>query len=217
MKRVLLIMAGIVLLASSCKKGEPDTPTPSTPTTDYMQLKVGNYWVYDRYTVDSLGNETISSASDSNIIVGDTIIRDELFFKKVHNHASLPMTYLRDSSGYLIYDQGEILFSDHDFSNILRADTVGSNYFYIEYSMMQSDTSTVVPLGTYDALTYRGKVIPLEPEYPFGINYLYYFYADSLGMIKSSYYYGSCPYIRTEMRLARFGNIDIGKSQDISW
>lgn len=216
MKRVFLIMAGIVLLASSCKKGETDTPTPSTPTADYMQLKVGNYWVYDRYRVDSLGNETIYEAADSNIIIGDTIIRDELFFKKMHNHPH-QLTYVRDSNGYLINDQGEILFSDHDFSNILRADTVGGNYFYIEYSMMQSDTSTVVPFGTYDALTYRGKVIPLKPEYPFGINYLYYFYADSLGMIKSSYYYGSYPYIRTEMRLASFGNIEIGKNQDISW
>jgi hypothetical protein len=54
----------------------------------------------------------------------------------------------------------------------------------------------------------RGKVISLDPQYPHGINYTHYFYADGMGQIKTSSYFYSAPHLRMERRLISFGNVN---------
>lgn len=208
MKRVILIMAVATMMMVSCNKNDSENELKPVQTSDYMQLKIGNYWVYEKYTIDSAGNENpVWGDPDSSIITGDTMINNIRYFKKFsvnHEH----MSYLRDSSGYLINLEGEVLFSESDFSNIIRIDTIGPGLAIIEYMMHDEDSSLNVPVGTYPVIEMRGKVISLDPQYPHGINYTHYYYADGMGMIKSSVYFYSAPNLRMEQRLISFGNVN---------
>lgn len=208
MKRVVLLVVIATMISVSCKKNDSENELKSVQTSDYMQLKIGNYWVYEKYTIDSAGVENpVWGEADSSIITGDTMINDMKYFKKfsVNNEN---MSFLRDSSGYLVNLEGEVLFSENDFSNIIRIDTVGPGLAYIEYMMHNEDSSVSVPIGTYPVIEMRGKVISLDPQYPHGINYTHYFYSDGIGLIKSSYYFYSAPHLRMERRLISFGNVN---------
>ena len=207
MKRVFLIFAAAGILITSCKKDESNKDPLPQSTVDYMQLKIGNYWVYERYHVDTLGNETPFGQSDSLVITGDTIIRGYTYYKKqnvVQGHTS----YLRDSSGYLVDQLGKILFSHHDFKNILRLDTIGPGLAIIEYKMYNNDTLISIDMGNYQCLDFIGTVTSLQSNYPYGTQYTYYFWADGLGMIRSNSYYYSNPHLRTGQSLKDFGNLE---------
>ncbi|HSG68453.1 MAG TPA: hypothetical protein VK994_07095, partial [Bacteroidales bacterium] len=162
----------------------------------------------ERYNVDLQGNEIVSGSTDSLVITGDTLIREILYYKKVdtrQNHTS----YLRDSSGYLVDHLGNIMFSDHNFTDVLRQDTIGPGLAVIDYKMMVGDTMISIPMGDYQCLDFRGMVTPLQPAYPHGTQYTYYFWADGLGMIRSDAYYYSNPALRTGQKLKAFGTIGI--------
>lgn len=207
MKRVFLLALILAIFTASCNKDDSETEVIPIPEADYMQLKVGNYWAYEGYRLDSTGNETpITALTDSLVIIGDTNIRGELYFKQLST-TSLHIAYLRDSSGYLVNGDGEFKFCDHNFNEIFRVDTIHPDLSYIEYMMLDHDSLISVPFGTYSTLEVNGKVIPLDPNYPHGINYTHYFYADGIGMIKSSTYYFSSPQTRIGKRLTNFGNI----------
>ena len=207
MKRVFFITALIGLLAVSCTKENSENNLNPLPTSDYMQLKIGNYWVYEWYRLDSLGNEIPTSEADSSIITGDTNISGKLYYKMLSTKSS-HISYLRDSIGYLVDMDGRVLFSDHDFTNIIRTDSIGPGLALVEYMMYDNDSTITAPIGNYPTIELRGKVIPLDPQYPHGINYTHYFYAEGLGMIKSSNYYFSAPHMRVGQRLTNFGNTE---------
>jgi hypothetical protein len=186
MKRVLFITLISVVALAACNKNNSEDELSPVQTPDYMQLKIGNYWVYEKYTIDSDGIENpIWGETDSSIITGDTMIDNIKYYKKLSVNQE-HMSYLRNSNGYLVNLEGEVLFSENDFSNIIRVDTIGPGLAYIEYMMHDEDSSINVPIGTYPVIEMRGKVTPLDPQYPHGINYTHYFYADGMGLIKSS-------------------------------
>lgn len=207
MKRVILLIALLGFIFTSCTKDDVDNPTNPVSSTDYMQLQIGNFWVYENYRFDSLGNEIVIGDPDSLVITGDTLIRGKLYYKKlsvIQGYTS----YLRDSSGFLVDDLGKIIFSEKDFDNILRVDTIGPNLAYVEYKMVEGDTIINIPMGSYPSLDYRGTVTSLQPDYPHGTQYTYIFWADGLGMIKSSAYYYSNPALRIGQRLKAFGHVE---------
>ncbi|MEE4257440.1 MAG: hypothetical protein V2I47_10410 [Bacteroidales bacterium] len=203
MKRVFLILIATSMVLVSCKKDENSEMTDPVIKSDYMQLKIGNYWVYHRHMTNT--NKSSIDEIDSLVITGDTMIDGKQYFKKKSFYQG-GTSYLRDSNGYLVDHLGKIMFSDHDFGHILRTDSIGPGLAVAEYSMIKGDTTIVVPSGSYPALDYRGKVTALDPNYPHGINYTYYFYADGFGMVKSSTYFFMAPNQRIEQELIDFGN-----------
>ena len=56
--QLFFLFTALAILALSCKKNADD-PIP-TVQADYFQLKVGNYWIYEGYRVDS-NNVAIST------------------------------------------------------------------------------------------------------------------------------------------------------------
>ena len=70
MKYLFALSAIALLLISSCKKEEMvPCPTPPIETIpNYMPLAIGNYWVYNNYKIDTLGNETKMNLVDSIFI-----------------------------------------------------------------------------------------------------------------------------------------------------
>jgi hypothetical protein len=78
MKKLFLLVCMLVLLIS-CQKEEPKPSNP-TPQTNYLPLKIGNYWVYQRFHVDPLGNENLLNGTDSVVVKSDTTIRNKQYF-----------------------------------------------------------------------------------------------------------------------------------------
>lgn len=207
MKRVLFLILITGMISISCKKDDPEEDPTPLPTADYMQLKVGNYWVYQWYNVDSSGNANPIATSDSSIITADTLIVGRTYFKKLIVQNENFVEFLRDSNGYLVDHMRMVRFSDHDFTKILRVEEIVPDVATIEYQMANQDYLISIPLGTYPTYNFRGTVSPMDPQYPFGINYTHNFYADGMGLIKTSSYYFSNPNLRVERRLIRHGNI----------
>ena len=216
MKRALITLSLLTILLTGCKKDNSETVLKPISEPDYLQLEIGNYWVYEWYHLDQDGNESFDGTIDSCIIIGDTSINGYQYFKQHYTY--LPHTvYLRDSSGYLIDLRGKVLFSTHDFTNIIREDTIGPGLAIATYMMTDNDTAITVPYGTYSVIDFKGTISALDPQSSHGTQYVHYFYADGLGMIKSSVYYYSAPSLRTGKRLTNFGNIEIGVQSSLTW
>lgn len=206
MKRVILLLAVFGMIITSCKKDNTENQLVPVPEADYMQLEIGNYWVYQWYNIDTSGNESLIARYDSSIITADTLIGGRKYFKKLIIQNVNHVEFLRDSNGYLVDHGGMIRFSDHDFTKILRIMEIVPDIATIEYQMANPDSLISISLGNFPTYNFRGTVYAMDPQHPLGINYTHNFYADGMGLIKTSSYYFSNPNLRVERRLVSFGN-----------
>lgn len=212
-----LILLGLTLvLFASCSKNET-TPNVENPTLafSYLPMKVGNYWVYRHYNIDTIGH-IIQTAelpiTDSVIITRDTSINGKRYF--VFEGTNYPINpnwgivaILRDSSNYIVDVQGVIKFSKDNFTDTLVTNTsvINNDTIYrLSYKMEAPDTIVTVPAGNFSVLNYRGTVQTKE-NYE-GIpnpRYLNTYYSDNVGCILETYFFLSVPTI-SEKRLIRF-------------
>ena len=116
MKKIFALTI-LSLAVLSCKKDKitPQIPQTPPPPNSYTHVTTtGSYWVYDWYDVDSTGNETpwYSAGKDTVRIVGDTSINGEVFQHYKGNQWSSQFEYFRrDSSGYVVDPNGDIIYS----------------------------------------------------------------------------------------------------------
>ena len=84
MKNILILSIAIVITGclSSCKKDEATENTPIT-YANFSQLKTGNYWIYERFTVDSAGAAVATGILDSCYIETDTLINNHTYYKLI--------------------------------------------------------------------------------------------------------------------------------------
>jgi len=155
----LILLFGLVF---SCKKEKEPAPiTPTGTKSNYGQLKQGNYWVYQIYDVDSLGNATATSAIDSCYIDGDTLINGNTYFimHRPNPIISNPVTYIRDSSNCIVNSSGNIIFSSTDFSSILNTSysiaPVSDTICKITCRMADQNYSMSTPAGTFTTVNYK--------------------------------------------------------------
>lgn len=182
----------------SCKD---DDTTPGEMIDDvlpvYTPLTTGSYWIYEWAKIDTLGNETLMTTRDTISILGDTLING-------NTYAILDGTYLgsqsrqfhRDSLGYLVNSNGQVLFSESNTDELLHTDSIPSGispFLVREYRMEGNVTTIDASVGTFDCLNYQGKYIPLDPDYPHGIRYSNVYYADGIGDVESLIFYYSSP------------------------
>lgn len=212
-----LFYLGIVLsLLVSCND-EPSNPVFKT-VENYLPLTVGNYWIYENYSVDTLGNETDLSIIDSVIITRDTVINNETYFVFEGTHYPHYINWdiisiVRDSSGCIINEKGVILFAVDNFNDILYSRIEifnGDTIFRVDYQMEKPEISVTVPAGTYQILNYKGNFITPENinglEYPSNLNN---YYAKNVGKIFSNNFFLSGHEI-FERRLLRY-HIEVGE------
>lgn len=119
-KKVLAAILLIGAISASCKNAEDDGPlTPVIPskTQSLIPQSQGNYWVYQRYSADSVGNIVqIMSAVDSLFVIKDTLNGDSILKFQVYNGTPnqmrptylgfYPLSMLSDSGSFYIVDQG---------------------------------------------------------------------------------------------------------------
>lgn len=212
-KAFIYLLAGTSLLVVSCEKHtEEEYPSPVVATVaEYAQLKVGNYWIYELYTVDSSGNETPTGQFDSCYVEKDTIINNLTYTKYVTPYLSWPSTisiYQRDSSGYLVDNTGLIYLAPNDFSSILEdsyiyagVDTVA----HLVKQMKDKNLSVTVPAGTYSTINCQ-TMYEMYPPYNSAGTFrpLNYRYASGVGIVwDRKVFFASLPGY-TDRKLVRF-------------
>ncbi len=113
----LLMLTVLSLFFVSCKKEKNTANSTSEEPSYHYITSTGSYWVYDRYQIDSLGNEILVPGKDSIVIAGDTTINGKVYFKHVGASAwySNQAHFERDSTGYIVDEHGAILYS---FNNV---------------------------------------------------------------------------------------------------
>jgi hypothetical protein len=218
MKRSLILpLLAIVLAFFSCKKSSDSGSTEITTPPDFVQLKVGNYWIYEFYRVDTNGVATKLASTDSAYIWKDTVINGIKYYLKIQDQwqftdagkaLEYPDTaYLRDSLGYLIQyvpvnGKRFIQFSRDNFTDVLFRDTI-SALLIREQKMTGKDSTITVPAGSFTTRSLCLICYPLQPTYPWGIRRYYYSYGNGIGQVKYTYgFYGSPDHY--EARLIRY-------------
>jgi hypothetical protein len=211
MRKLLALVMAITSLLSCNKEDDKEIKT------DYLPLRIGNYWIYQEYNIDTMGNEIARSKLDSVIIKRDTIINDKKYY--VFEGTYYPFTnnkwgiidILRDSSGYIVNQNGIIQFAENDFTNPIAYFAHINHYdsndtlFVMSHQMERIDNVIAVPAGTYDeVLNYKGTVVTSMNTpgilYP---RYLNCYYAKGVGKIIYTYFYIASPNIY-EKRLLRY-------------
>jgi len=208
MRKLFLLVLAISLFAA-CNKDKTNPQEES----NYFPMQIGNYWVYQHYNIDSLGNETDMNKTDSVIIKRDTIINNKQYF--VLEGTNYPyngnrweiLDYLRDSSGYLVNFNGIIKCSENNFTDTLvsKTEVIGEDTLYfLTYQMEAPDNYIIVPAGEFEVLNFKGTVV-MPKNHP-GIKnprYMNNYYADGVGKIIETYFFLSSPFI-SEKRLVRY-------------
>ena len=216
-RRIIYLLALLVIFIFSCKKkSDEQASQPVSPAPDYIQLSVGNYWVYEFYKVDTNGVEQKLTHTDSSYILKDTIINRNKYFVRLSNPIQFTRSgslltgpdtsYMRDSLGYLLvldyYGNTHVGFSRDNFSYVFEADT-NFNLLWSQQKMAGRDSIVSVPAGTFKTRSVCLFVYPLQPTYPLGIRKYFTIYGEGVGEIKHTYGFYDSP-DHYEARLVRY-------------
>ncbi len=212
MKKLTPLFIATACLAVACK--DKGTPEPEPEHYDnYTQLKVGNYWVYQIFDVDSLGQGPPLNEYDSCSITKDTVINGNRYYylssliplnDKIHNH------WLRDSLHYLVDDAGSIRFSSKDFttafSTVVTAMGTPPDTMAVAKEQMESGATYYnTPAGPYTTLNFK-TTYEMYPGYQiYGKHrYLHQRHAKDIGIVSATipFFAGQARY--RERRLIRY-------------
>jgi hypothetical protein len=185
----ILTISFAVLLLFSCKKEENTNNNSSNFT---LPSTIGSYWVYECNNRDTDGNITPMGITDTVRIIGDTVIGGENFVSYEGTIYGAPKSkwFLRDSSGYIIDENGNIKYSTVNFTDTLESYVEGID-FKIDW-FMSSNTNTIVnvPAGNFSTLDYQGHCRKLNGQNFFGCGTQTYvvhnYFAPNIGLIKGS-------------------------------
>jgi hypothetical protein len=207
MRKLFVSILTISLLISCRNENETIVSNDS-----YYPLTIGNYWIYQSVKIDSIGNETVIPNIDSVIISRDTTIRNKQYFILEGTNSPFNpkwgiIAIYRDSSGYLVNNQGEIRFTENNFTDTLAYEVELNNQdtlYSLTYKMEASTNPVTVPAGTFNVLNFKGTVFtPREIPGVDNPRYLNTYYAKKVGKVLQSYFYLSSPRF-IEKRLIRY-------------
>lgn len=193
-RSVLLVLSIFSILYTSCKKDEdpePETQSPPTTYDNYSRLALGNYWVYQRYDLDTSGTYT-RTVEDSCYINRDTVIAGNRYY--VYNEpgvsGGMVTRLLRDSLHYIL-DRHKIIFSSQDHNTVFYSGyyVMPPNDTVYRYESKMTDINLVVnpPAGIFTTSAY----ITHFYMYPGHTNagstrYIYSRYAKNFGIVEQS-------------------------------
>jgi hypothetical protein len=201
----------MAMFAFSCKK---DDDSQQNKDENYLPMKVGNYWVYEQYKIDSAGVETKLDWPDSVVICSDTIIRGNKYyaFKSFWPDQNNPQTsYYRDSTKYIVDVHGRIYFSLTNSSDILYYEESIANetdtIYSMSFRMLPGNTTINVPSGLFNVKNFQGT---LRTHYPTQTGTevierkLNKYYAPNVGLVLDTYCWIMQRHNVVERRLIRY-------------
>ena len=213
-KTILFAMIAATLL--SCKK-EKEEPAPVLPVVypNFSNLAVGNYWIYERFTLDTNGVYTTQNIFDSSYVDKDTVVNGNTFYK--FNYIYYPYSnsyvgvYLRDSLSFMVNSFGDIRFSSeiftdtfytHYFKNSLIGDTIS----FIFSKMNDNNLSVSLPAGNYITKNYQTTYLMFPAHSQGGpVRTINNRYAENVGLVEETLIFFLSDPNYTVRRLKRYG------------
>ena len=202
MKKLFFFFISVSALILSCKKDKeienipPQTLTQSYgKVTEWYPLSVGSYWVYYDYIIDTNQNEQYFR-TDTVKIIGDTNINSRTFTWIKEQYFGGPSYYNRfvaDSLDYIIAENGEVLFSNTNFTDTIRT------LFYpgletIYYKMSDRGTIASVAAGVFPTID-RDEITVYDHPFTFGGNprIVQRNFAKGIGIVKDRNFFDGNP------------------------
>ncbi len=214
MSKIYLILSLFLIVLVSCKKdtitAEEPTPFVEQPATpDYFKLAVGNYWVYQRFQVDTDGVATPQNNYDSCYVEKDTIINNKTFYK-LYRPNSWGSSYIitRDSSTCLINQWGGV-FSLTNYNNIYNSGystaSPGDTIAKVILKVVSKDSLVSTPAGVF-ATTNDQAIHYMYPAWRQYYRAIYSnkCYAAGVGIVLETLNIIYGPPYTTERRLVRY-------------
>lgn len=188
----------------SCQKDNDSIINPIEEPS-YYPLQIGNYWVYENYEKDTLGNEKNIMIQDSITITKDTLINGNKYFVlegsyTIYNQPKWRVIdLLRDSAGYIVNAKGIKIMSNTHFDDNFFVDEIDESTKFYE-KMTKNEGSINVPAGNFkDVITYNQKVILNKEEQTVPSHY-----AKGVGKITHTYKFLSEKNRISEKRLVKY-------------
>ncbi|NRD21012.1 hypothetical protein HNV08_13225 [Winogradskyella eckloniae] len=188
MKRIVYVFF-FALLVSSCA---PDNDENfQNPDSNFYALSVGNQWVYKNYKY----NNSTQAYDDTNVIdsvsiVGTEFINGNTYYKFRHfttgnengmtfcNPNGEQFELLRDSIGYLVWDNGKIKYANNDFSARTHTEL---GFATIYDQLVAADNEITVEAGTFESTYSQRYAIQSNGEQANAVDH--FFYADGIGLV----------------------------------
>lgn len=217
MKINYLVILGMIFVLSCEKSDDPSIIEPAAP--NYYPITTGSYWVYDTYSIDSLGNETLYSENDTIRIIGDTTINEIIYKVVLGKEVTLPQKrlttwFVRDSSEYIVDENGQIRFQSinlDDTLNVLAPDWAEGHFYWYycheEYSNVFSSSSM-----TFDSIINFKQTIIKEGDPESVVTTLDNLYAPNVGRVINQFGYLSGLDIMKQYFEARLVNYYIAQN-----
>lgn len=217
MKRVLLLFAvATFLVLASCSKNDNESggSQPTDPDYGYIPFYPGNYWIYEHFKIDSLGNETLQDVYDSVVITGTTTINSLSYyvfqgtFMSGVNDLDTVMI-LRDSAGYYVDPSGNIHMADNNFTDTLSYtaftnNNTGDTLYQSWYKMEEEPGQATVEAGVFETVNYMGTILTHNPAPGVdSIRYKDQLYSRNSGQVLDTYFYLGAPLL-FERRLIKY-------------
>lgn len=197
---LLLFLSAFIL---SCSKDplSPEKKTSEPVYSDYMPLKIGNYWIYQYFNTDENGDEIFTNTIDSVFISKDTLIQDRIYYKLEKTrtlwNVYIP-SFISDSSGYLLSSPGRLILSP-DSTETYQED---SEYYLSTSFSCRKDSLVNTPAGIFNnTITYRTFN---EGKNGMGNGYTNRVFAKNIGMIQRNLFYSSAPEKPVGIKLIRY-------------
>ncbi len=180
-------------LCFACNQNDDDQVEECGPTVlppNYFPLATGNYWFFDVYQIDTTGADVEYKGRDTIQIVGDTLIDGNTYaiVQESPFLSSEPLFeyYLRDSSGFLVTNEGSVKFTSSIFNTVVYtfeyAPTITG-----EFQTLETPVLLELPVGDFEALNYQQTVGHIENV---GVTRMYdNYYSDGIGPVQQSFGY----------------------------
>ena len=209
MKQILFV-AFVFTIVLSCSK-EKSEPMPAEAAS-YAPLTIGSYWVYSHFKINSFtGEEEQLEIVDSVVVVGDTVINSETYSVFYGTRAVFSgrgpgiISLLRDSSGFLIDNEGKVHFATNFPQQVLRTDHLildgGDTIYTVNYTMEDVKQEITAPAGQFITLNFKGELIDNVHENP---RYLNNYFAEGVGKVIDTYFYIAQNEYYFERRLKKY-------------
>jgi len=216
MKKIMLMLVVSSTIIVGCSKEElvveNATPNNSNQTNENIPLAVGNYWVYETYRIDTLGNETLLTTLDSAYVSRDTTYNGNTYYVigggtivnhvlgKIIRNSENTILSLNQSTG-----EESIVFTLNNIGSVFKTDTLDASPFSFEMNTKVNPGSVLknVGAGSYNCFELTTEIIDLvnsSPLYPRDENR---YYNSSVGLVAGQYLYMSSPDV-FELRLLRY-------------
>lgn len=188
MKRIIYVCFFVILL-SSCTSDNDGNSQPED--SNFYALTVGNEWVYKNYKYNSSTQAYDNTGVvDSMSIIGTEVIHENTYYKfrRLTTGNEEGITFcnpngeyfelLRDSLGYLIWENGTAKFSNNDFTpKVLDAEDWGTIY----EELIATDHEITVEAGTFISAYAQRYVILSNNDQANGLDH--FNYSDGYGLI----------------------------------